>query len=44
VSGLGFEPLCSRLSSYLALRSYLVGWEPSAADYAVWGQLQGEVE
>jgi hypothetical protein len=41
VSGLGFEPLCGRLNDYLSLRSFLVGYEASAADFAVWGQLHG---
>jgi glutamyl-tRNA synthetase len=42
VSGQQFEALCGRLSDYLSLRSYFVGYGVTAADLAIWGQLQGE--
>lgn len=42
VSGQQFEALCGRLSDYLSLRSYFVGYGVTAADVAIWGQLQGE--
>uniref|UniRef100_A0A383W857 glutamate--tRNA ligase n=1 Tax=Tetradesmus obliquus TaxID=3088 RepID=A0A383W857_TETOB len=40
VSGQQFEALCGRLSDYLSLRSYFVGYGVTAADVAIWGQLQ----
>lgn len=42
VSGSGFEGLCSALDIYLSLRSFFVGYGTTAADLAIWGQLQGE--
>jgi hypothetical protein len=42
VSGQQFEALCGRLSDYLSLRSFFVGYGVTAADVAIWGQLQGE--
>lgn len=44
VSGLGFETLCGRLNDYLSLRSFFVGFTTTAADFAIWGQLQGELQ
>jgi glutamyl-tRNA synthetase len=41
VSGQGFEALCNSLNSYLSLRSFIVGYGTTAADLAIWGQLQG---
>ncbi|EAU88705.1 glutamate-tRNA ligase [Coprinopsis cinerea okayama7 len=32
------------LDDYLAYRTYLVGHEPSAADWAVWGALKGNIK
>jgi membrane protein implicated in regulation of membrane protease activity len=43
VSGQQFEALCGRLSDYLSLRSFFVGYGVTAADVAIWGQLQGEL-
>ncbi|KAF6254122.1 tRNA synthetases class I, catalytic domain-containing protein [Scenedesmus sp. NREL 46B-D3] len=40
VSGQQFEALCGRLSDYLSLRSFFVGYGVTAADMAIWGQLQ----
>eukprot|EP00878_Enallax_costatus_P010415 GHUV01010871.1.p1 GENE.GHUV01010871.1~~GHUV01010871.1.p1 ORF type:complete len:501 (+),score=123.71 GHUV01010871.1:69-1571(+) len=40
VSGPTFEQLCQRLNSYLSLRSFFVGYSTTAADLAIWGQLQ----
>ena len=42
VSGVAFEGLCSRLNDYLSLRSFFVGFDTTAADFAIWGQLHGE--
>lgn len=41
VPGQTFEAMCSSLDAYLAMRTYLVGYAPTAADFAVWGALQG---
>eukprot|EP00775_Hariotina_reticulata_P007441 gene7441-7651_t len=40
VSGQGFEALCNSLNGYLSLRSFIVGYGTTAADLAIWGQLQ----
>ena len=42
VVGQGFDAMCSRLSDYLSLRSFFVGYSLTAADLALWGQLQGK--
>jgi hypothetical protein len=42
VSGSSFEPLCASINKFLALRTFLVGYAPTVADVALWGQLQGE--
>ena len=42
VSGASFEPLCASINSYLSLRTFLVGYAPTVADVALWGQLQGK--
>lgn len=42
VSGSSFEPLCASINSYLSLRTFLVGYAPTVADVALWGQLYGE--
>ena len=39
--GLTFEPTCKSIDAFLALRTFLVGYSPTAADVAVWGALQG---
>jgi hypothetical protein len=41
VSGSTFEPLCASVNKFLALRTFLVGYAPTVADVALWGQLQG---
>jgi hypothetical protein len=42
VSGPGFDMLCGRLNDYLSMRSFLVGFTTTAADFSIWGQLHGE--
>ena len=34
--------MCNGINDYLALRSFIVGYNISAADLALWGQLQGD--
>ncbi len=41
VMGSGVEAVLSSLNSYLAFRSYLVGYALTLADVVLWGQLQG---
>ena len=41
-AGANFEAVCNGINDYLALRSFIVGYSVSAADLALWGQLQGE--
>jgi len=41
VPGQGFEAVCASIDKYLALRTFLAGYAPTVADFAVWGQLQG---
>ena len=41
VPGQGFDGVCAAIDKYLALRSFLVGYAPSVADFAVWGALHG---
>jgi hypothetical protein len=41
VPGQGFEAVCGSVNDFLALRTYLAGYVPTVADFAVWGQLQG---
>jgi glutamyl-tRNA synthetase len=41
VPGQGFEPVCGSIDKYLALRTFLAGYAPTVADFAIWGQLQG---
>ncbi|KAI8476061.1 MAG: tRNA synthetases class I, catalytic domain-containing protein [Monoraphidium minutum] len=40
VPGQGFEAVCASIDKYLALRTFLAGYAPTAADFAVWGALQ----
>eukprot|EP00798_Chlamydomonas_sp_ICE-L_P023367 gene23367-30628_t len=40
-AGVTFEPTCMSLNDFLALRTYLVGYNITIADLALWGQLQG---
>ena len=40
--GQGFEAVCCSIDAFLALRTFLAGYALTAADFAVWGQLQGE--
>lgn len=42
VPGQGFEGVCSSIDKYLALRTFLAGYALTVADFAIWGQLQGE--
>jgi hypothetical protein len=42
VPGLGFEGACASLDEFLTLRTFLVGYNVTIADLAIWGQLQGE--
>lgn len=30
-----------KINKHLTLRTYLAGYEPTAADYAVWGTMKG---
>ena len=41
-AGPGLEAACSALNTYLALRSFLVGYSLTIADLACWGQLASE--
>ena len=41
-AGPGLESACSALNTYLAFRSFLVGYSISIADLACWGQLESE--
>lgn len=40
VAGASFEAACAAVNDYLALRTFLVGYSLTAADAALWGQLQ----
>jgi glutamyl-tRNA synthetase len=44
VTGSALEGQCSALNDYLQLRTFLVGYCLTAADLALWGQLQGAPE
>ncbi len=41
VAGANFEAICNGINDYLALRTFIVGYNLSVADIALWGQLQG---
>ena len=43
VSGSGLEAVCGVVNQFLALRTYLVGYQLSIADLKVWGQLHGKL-
>eukprot|EP00967_Tisochrysis_lutea_P073317 scaffold98133_cov20-Tisochrysis_lutea.AAC.3 len=44
VPGSGLEAVLQSINDYLTFRSFLVGHATTAADVALWGQLQGELQ
>lgn len=41
VNGVGLEPACTKINDYLSLRTYLAGYQMTAADAVCWAHLAG---